>query len=78
MFAFMGRNIMFWNCNCIRPKRKELELYLKENNSTHSRLNPSLDGVRDTPIIDGVGKKDPQFDSAISSLTPMQLGRNRV
>ena len=23
---------MFWNCQGIRPKRKELELYLKENN----------------------------------------------
>ena len=22
---------MFWNCQGIRPKRKELELYLKEN-----------------------------------------------
>ena len=27
----MGLNIMFWNCQGIRPKRKELELYLKEN-----------------------------------------------
>ena len=32
MFAFMGTNIMFWNCQGIRPKHKELELYLKENN----------------------------------------------
>ena len=32
MFAFMGTNIMFWNRQGIRPKRKELELYLKENN----------------------------------------------
>ena len=23
---------MFWNCQGVRPKRKELELYLKENN----------------------------------------------
>ena len=28
---FMGTNILFWNCQGIRPKRKELELYLKEN-----------------------------------------------
>ena len=28
----MGTNIMFWNCQSIGPKRKELELYLKENN----------------------------------------------
>ena len=32
MFAFMGTNIMFWNCEGIRPKRKELELHHKENN----------------------------------------------
>ena len=27
----MGTNILFWNCQGIRPKRKELESYLKEN-----------------------------------------------
>ena len=27
----MGTNNLFWNCQGIRPKRKELELYLKEN-----------------------------------------------
>ena len=27
----MSLNILFRNCQCIRPKRKELELYLKEN-----------------------------------------------
>ena len=27
----MATNILFWNCQGIRPKRKELELYLKEN-----------------------------------------------
>ena len=27
----MNTNILFWNCQGIRPKRKELELYLKEN-----------------------------------------------
>ena len=26
----MGLNILFWNCQGIRPKRKELELYIKE------------------------------------------------
>ena len=26
----MGTNILFWNCQGIRPKRKELELCLKE------------------------------------------------
>ena len=28
----MVTNIMFWNCQGVRPKRKELELYVKENN----------------------------------------------
>ena len=32
MIAFMGTNIMFWNYQGIRSKRKEPELYLKENN----------------------------------------------
>ena len=27
----MGTNILFWNCQGIRSKCKELELYLKEN-----------------------------------------------
>ena len=27
----MGLNILSWNCKGIRPKRKELELHLKEN-----------------------------------------------
>ena len=27
----MGLSILFWNCQGIRPKHKELELYLKEN-----------------------------------------------
>ena len=27
----MGTTILFWNCRSIGPKRKELELYLKEN-----------------------------------------------
>ena len=32
MFVFMGTNIMFQDCQGVRTKRKELELYLKENN----------------------------------------------
>ena len=32
MIAFKGTNIMFWNCQAIKSKHKELELYLKENN----------------------------------------------
>ena len=30
MFVFMGTNIMFWNCQGVKPKRKELEVYLNE------------------------------------------------
>ena len=40
-------------------------------------FNPILDGVRDTPILDG-GKKAPKFNSAIWRLTTIKLGGNRV
>ena len=33
---------MFWNCQAIRPKYKELELYLKENNFDKITLNEML------------------------------------
>ena len=42
MFAFMGTNIMLWNCQGIRPKCKELELYLKENNFDMVALNETF------------------------------------
>ena len=42
MFAFMGTNIMFWNCEGIGPKRKELELYLKGNNFDTVTLNETF------------------------------------
>ena len=42
MFALMGTNIMFWNCQAVRPKRKELELYLKENNFDIVALNETF------------------------------------
>ena len=38
----MGINIMFWNCQGVRPKRKELDLYLKENNFDIVALNETL------------------------------------
>ena len=38
----MGTNIMFWNCQGVRPKRKELELYLKENNFDMVALNETF------------------------------------
>ena len=42
MSVFMGLNIMFWNCQGIRPKRKELELYLKENHFDIVALNETF------------------------------------
>ena len=38
----MGLNILFWNCQGIRPKRKELELYLKENETDNVALNETF------------------------------------
>ena len=38
----MGLNILFWNCQGIRPKRKELELYLKENEFDFVALNETF------------------------------------
>ena len=42
MIAFMGTNIIFWNCQGIRSKHKELELYLKENNFDIVALNETF------------------------------------
>ena len=38
----MGTNILFWNYQSIRPKRKELELYLKENITDVTALNETF------------------------------------
>ena len=38
----MGLNIMFWNCQGIRSKRKELELYLKEDSIDIIALNETF------------------------------------
>ena len=42
MFVFMGTNIMFWNCQGVRPKHKQLELYLKDNNFGIVALNETF------------------------------------
>ena len=42
MSVFMGINIMFWNCQGVRSKRKELGLYLKENNFDIVALNETF------------------------------------
>ena len=38
----MGLNITFWNCQGIRSKRKELELYLNENTIDIIALNETF------------------------------------
>ena len=38
----MGLYILFWNCQGIRPKRKELELYIKENEFDIVALNETF------------------------------------
>ena len=38
----MGINTTFWNCQGVRSKRKELELYLKENNFDIVALNETF------------------------------------
>ena len=38
----MCTNIMFWNCQGIGAKCKELELYLKENNFDTVALNETF------------------------------------
>ena len=42
MSVFMGLNLMFWNCQGVRSKRKELEFYLKENDFDIIALNETL------------------------------------
>ena len=42
MSVFMGLNLMFWNCQGVRSKRKELELYLKENDFDIIALNETF------------------------------------
>ena len=42
MSVFMGLNLMFWNCQGVRSKRKELELYLKENDFDIVALNETF------------------------------------
>ena len=42
LINFMGLNILFWNCQGIRSKRKELELYLKENEFDIVALNETF------------------------------------
>ena len=49
----LGLNIMFWNCQGIRSKRKELELYLKENSIDIIALNETFLHKKTTFKIQG-------------------------
>ena len=42
MLVFMGTNTLFWNFQGVRSKRRELELYLKENNFDIVALNETF------------------------------------
>ena len=42
LINFMGLIIVFWNCQGIRSKRKELDLYLKENVTDIIALNETF------------------------------------
>ena len=42
MSVFMDLNTMFWNCQGVSSKRKELEFYLKENNFDIVTLNETF------------------------------------
>ena len=50
---FMGTHILFWNCQGIRPKRKELELYIKENVIDVIALNETFLSKKHTFKIPG-------------------------
>ena len=51
----MGLNILFWNCQGIRPKRKGLELYLKENEFDIVGLNETFLNKKHNFKIPGYG-----------------------
>ena len=53
MIAFMGTNFMFWNCQGIRSKHKELELYPMENNFDIVVLNVTFLTKKDDFKIQG-------------------------
>ena len=49
----MGTNILFWNCQGIRSKCKELELYPKENVIDVIALNETFHSKKDDFRITG-------------------------
>ena len=58
MSVFMGLNLMFWNCQGVRSKRKELELYLNENDFDIVALNETFLTKKINFKIQGYDKND--------------------
>ena len=63
----MGLNIMFWNCQGVRSKRKELELYLNENSINIIALN-------ETFLTKKVNFKIPGYDAIRNDRSTGQKG----
>ena len=53
LINFMCLNIVFWNCQGIRPKRKELELYLDEDATDIIALNETFLSIKHNFKIPG-------------------------
>ena len=66
----MRTNIMFWNCQVIRPKRKELELYLIENNVDIVVLN-------ETFLIKKIDFKIQGYDTNEALVIDIDLSNNQ-
>ena len=63
----MGLNITFWNCQGVRSKRKELELYLNENSIDIVALN-------ETFLTKKVNFKIPGYDTIRNDRSTGQKG----
>ena len=63
----MGLNITFWNCQGVRSKRKELELYLTENSIDIIALN-------ETFLTKKVNFKIPGYDTIRNDRSTGQKG----
>ena len=63
----MGLNITFWNCQGVRSKRKELELYLNENSIDIIALN-------ETFLTKKVNFKIPGYDTIRNDRSTGQKG----
>ena len=66
----MGTNILFWNCQGIRLKRKEVELYLKENVIDVIALNETFLGKTHNFKIPGYILSETTVQLAIKEVLP--------